>query len=863
MHTGAVYGFVSILLRLIEAEKPDLLAVAFDAKEKTFRHKKFPEYKATRDDMPEELADQLPYIRKVVEAMHIPFLIFPTYEADDIIGTLTESAKEKDIETFIVSGDKDFLQLVGPKVKLYNLKKGNEVELLGDEGSEKKWGVQTKHVIDLLGLMGDASDNVPGIPGIGPKTASKLISEYGSLEEIYANLDNVKPERIRNKLKEHKDQAFLCKDLVTICKKVPLSLSAEELSPGAPDVNRLRKLYEELEFHSLSKNLSEETPKKAPDSNYVLVQTTQELDQLVKTLESAEVFALDSETTGLHPADVRAVGLSFSTQEGSAHYVPLQGIALSPKEVLGRLRPILEDKKKPKGGQNIKFDRTVLANEGIFLQGIVFDSMLESYLLDPSIRQHGIDTLSQKHLGITKTKTEELIGKGKKQISMLDVDQERIKNYACEDADITLRLHKHLFPKLKKLQLAPLYQDVELPLIEVLGDMERVGIALDKESLSKLSRKLTQRLKELTTRIFEEAGEEFNIKSPKQLGPILFEKLKIQDAVGVKRVKKTKTGYSTDQDTLETYAKHPIVASLLEYRNLSKLQSTYVDSLPELIHPKTGRIHTSFNQTITATGRLSSSEPNLQNIPIRTPLGKEIRAAFVPGHKGWKFLSADYSQIELRILAHLSEDPTLIETFQNNEDVHRRTASVVFGVKNENVSSELRGRAKAINFGVIYGMGSRRLSQETGISLEEAKEFIANYFEKYPGIRDFLENTKDQARKNEFVTTILGRRRDVSDINSSNPRMFTNAERIAINTPIQGSAADLIKLAMLRIHKKLHEGFKAKMLLQVHDELLFEAPENELEPLKEMVRYEMEHAMELRVPTLVQIGVGNNWLEAH
>lgn len=865
--TSAVYGFTTTLLRLLEKENPQYLAVVFDSSEKTFRHEEFPEYKATREKMPDDMAEQLPYIQKIVEAMRIPYLMLPTYEADDIIGTLALKATQKGIEVSLVSGDKDFMQLLSPKVHMYNMKKGGLVEVLDESAPEKKWGVLPAQVIDLFALMGDNSDNVPGVPGVGEKTAGKLIQQFGSLESIYKKLNEVKPEKLKEKLKENEEQAELCKRLVTIQTNVPIPVDVTELKTNSFDIPRLRKLYEELDFHSLIAKLgknAEATRTDQKKEKYILVKTEKALKELTQKLQKSSCFALDTETTSLNPLDAKLVGLSFSLSEGEAFFVSLGKNGLSENIVWKYLKKILENPKQEKGGQNIKYDRAVLQSAGIMLKGIVFDTMIESYLLDPETRQHNLDAMALKYFGIEKIRTEELIGKGKDQISMAEVNLDQLSHYACEDADITLRIHNLLAPQLEHKELNSLYRQVEIPLIEVLGDMERLGIKLEIKNLKNLSKEISKRLIELEKSIHKTAGEPFNVNSPKQLGPILFEKLKIQEKVGIKRIKKTKTGYATDQQTLENYAAHPIVASILEYRNLSKLKSTYADSLPELIHPKTKRIHTSFNQTITATGRLSSSDPNLQNIPIRTDLGLEIRKAFVAGEKGWKLISADYSQIELRILAHLAQDKNLIETFKKNEDVHSRTASLIFNVSQNKITPELRGRAKAINFGVIYGMGPQRLSRETGISLEEAKDFINAYFEKYSQIRKFIDSQLSFAKEHEYVTTLLGRRRRLQDINSSNPRLVSNAERIAVNTPIQGSAADLIKVAMIRIYQILKKkNFKAKLLLQVHDELVLEAPEEEVKTVSTIVKKEMENAIQLCVPIAVDVGIGNNWAEAH
>ena len=866
--TSAIFGFSSSLMRLLKKENPEHIAVVFDTAEDTFRHEAYAEYKATREKMPDDMADQLPYVQDVVEAMRIPYLTKPGFEADDIIGTLARAAEKKDIKTYIVSGDKDFLQLVGPKTFLYNMKKANETEILGKEGPVKKWGIPPEHVIDFLALMGDSSDNVPGVPGVGEKTAGKLVQKFGSLEQIYDRIDEVTPPKLKDKLIENRELAELSKELVTIDVNVSLPVTVESLKREPFDVPRLKELFEEFEFQSLLSELPKEEEGKKTKSDtgrkYQLVNTKKKLEALEKKLKKAKAFAVDTETTSLSSIDAKIVGVSFSFKKNEAYYVPVDQKELSRKQVLETLKPILEDESRNKGGQNIKYDRLVFRNEGIELRGVTFDTMLESYLLESGHRNHSLDKLAQKHLGIEKIPTEDLIGKGKNQLSMLDVDTQKVSEYACEDADVTWQLHELFAPSIKKQKLTNLYENTELPLIEVLGDMEQRGIKLEAKKLDSISKGITKRLDKLRKEVYEEAGEEFNIGSPKQLGPILFEKLRIQDAVGMKRVKKTKTGYSTDQETLEKYTRHPIAALILEYRMLSKLQSTYVEALPSLIHPKTKRVHTSFNQTVAATGRLSSSHPNLQNIPIRSDLGLEIRKAFVPGEPGWKLISADYSQVELRILAHLSKDKTLIDTFKKDEDVHRRTAALIFGIEDQNVDKNLRSRAKAINFGVIYGMGPQRLARETGISMNEAKDFIAAYFDKYSSVKEYLESQVEYAQKHGYVRTILGRRRLIPDIDSSNPRLAANAERIATNTPIQGSAADLIKVAMVHIdHELKKKKLKTRMLLQVHDELVFEAPESELKTASEIIESGMKNAIPLDVPIKVDLGVGANWAEAH
>lgn len=863
MVTSSVYGFIMALNRIIENEKPDYLAVVFDHKDKTFRHEEFPEYKATREKMPDDLRAQMPYIKDVVEAMRIPFISISGFEADDVIGTLAYHAVKKKIDAYMVTSDKDFLQLIQPGVYIYNLKpKGGDLEIMGENAPIQKWGIPAKHVADMLALMGDASDNIPGVPGIGEKTASKLVQEYGSLEEIYEKIDTVLPEKVRDKLIAHKDQAFLCKRLATIVTDMNLPVDVDELIPAdKPDGPRLAALYRELEFHSLLKKIDDPIEvKTSSDTNYHMVKTRDELNELVKNL-SKHTFAFDTETDGLHPVDVKMLATSFSYEKDKAYFISFVHSEFSKSEFIEKIKPVMENPALAKGGQNVKFDRHVYKNEGCDVQGVVFDTMIESYLLDPNGRQHGLDDMALKHLNLKKIPFKDVSVKG--ELFMDQVDIQKLSHYACEDADACFQLHSIFDKQIKEQKLELLYQNIELPLINVLGDMEKTGFALDLDLLGELSKKLTIRLSELTKQIIEMAGEEFNIKSPKQMGPILFEKLKVQEAAGITKIKKTKTGYSTDQETLEKYDAHPIIRLILEYRNLSKLQSTYIDSLPTLVHPKTGRVHSSFNQTVAATGRLSSSDPNLQNIPIRTELGREIRKAFI-AQNGNVIVSADYSQIELRFLAHLTKDPTLVRTFEQNEDVHMITAALIFNKPFHEVTPELRSRAKTINFGVIYGMGPQRLARENGISIPEAKKFIESYFQTYAHVKDFFSKQLEFAREHGYVETIMGRRRPLPDINGKNPMMVAIAERMAGNTPLQGSAADLIKIAMINIHNEIKKrNLKTRMLLQVHDELVFEVPPNELKEAMAMIKEKMETAMKLDVPLLVDIRSGQNWNDAH
>lgn len=863
MVTSSVYGFIMALNRIIENEKPEYLAVVFDHPDKTFRHTEFPEYKATREKMPDDLRAQLPYIKSVVEAMRIPFISVSGFEADDVIGTLAHRATKKKIDAYMVTGDKDFLQLLEPGIFIYNIKpKGGDLEIMGEEAPEKKWGVPVKHVTDLLALMGDASDNIPGVPGVGEKTAAKLVQEHGSLEQIYANIDNVKPDKLRQKLIDNKEQAFLCKRLATIVTDMDLPINVDELKPGNPDQQRLANLYRELEFNSLLKKLDNtEEIKTSSSINYKMIRTEKELDALIEKLKS-KPFAFDTETNGLHPVDVQMLAASFSVDAGEAYFISFAHSEVSKSKFIEKIKPILENPAYPKGGHNVKFDRHVYLNEGVDIQGVKFDTMIESYLIDPNGRAHGLDALALKHLSLKKIAFDEVSEKGQLLIDTVDI--EKLSHYACEDADTSLQLHNMFNVVIQKDNLSKVYNDIEIPLIEVLGDMERAGFALDLPLLSSLSKTLDQKITELEKKIIQEAGETFNIKSPKQMGPILFEKLKVHEKAGIQKIKKTKTGYATDQETLEKYEAHPIIPLILEYRNLTKLQSTYIEALPTLVHPKTGRVHSSFNQTVAATGRLSSSDPNLQNIPIRTELGREIRKAFIAQGKDQLLISADYSQIELRFLAHLTKDPTLIKTFEQNEDIHTITAALIFHKPFHEVTPELRSRAKTINFGIIYGMGPQRLARENNISVPEAKNFIEAYFQTYGSVKNFFSQQLEFARENGYVETILGRRRPLPDINSKNPMMVAFAERMAGNTPLQGSAADLIKIAMINIHNKLKKfRMKTRMLLQVHDELVFEAPLEEVSQAMEMIKHEMENAIKLDVPLLVDIRSGKNWNDAH
>lgn len=850
MPTNAVYGFVTMLNKLVKDNKPDMLAVAFDLKGPTFRHEKYEEYKIHRKPMPDDLASQMDYIKKAVQAYNIPIYEIQGYEADDVLATLASKAEARDIDVFIVTGDKDALQLVGPHIKVASTHKEG---LIYDKSKiEEVYGVTPDRIVDLMSLMGDATDNIPGVPGIGEKTAVELIKEFGSLDNLLKNVDKVKGESKKKTLKENEKLAHLSRELAVLDTDVPIKIDFDDLKVKPPDQSSLAELFKELEFKSL---LREFTPKGKLDSKYELVQDAKRFEKLAAELAEVSEFAFDFETTSEDPVRADLVGLSFSWKTGHAYYVPVNKY-FDVDTVVKALKPVFENKKIQKIGQNIKYEYIVLSKYGVRLRGIHFDTMVASYLLNPSKLSHGLDDISIDYLNHKMTTPiEELIGKGKSAITMDRVDVEKVSNYCCEDSDVTFRLKEVLSKELSGKDLDKLFYKVEMPLVEVLADMEINGISIDTGYLGKLSGEMEKKLDKLTKHIYEIAGEEFNINSPKQLSHILFEKLKLPI------IKKTKTGISTDESVLMKLAgKHKLPKALIEYRELSKLKSTYVDSLPELVNPDTGRVHTSFNQTVTATGRLSSSDPNLQNIPIRTEEGRKIRKAFVPA-EGNILLSADYSQIELRVLAHLSGDRHLIKAFRDGLDIHTFTASLVMGIKEKEVTEAMRGMAKTVNFGIIYGMSPYGLSQSLEIEVDKAKEFIDAYFERYPDVKKYLDGLIAEAREKGFVTTILGRRRYIPEINSSDVRVKQFAERTALNTPIQGSAADIIKVAMIAIQEKLEKGFGSKMILQVHDELVFDVIKKEEEDIMKIVRAGMEDVIKLDVPVTAHIETGNNWLE--
>ncbi|MCF7824716.1 MAG: DNA polymerase I [Candidatus Marinimicrobia bacterium] len=870
---SAIYGFMNAMLRLMTRENPEYLAVIMDTKAKTFRHKQYPEYKATREKMPDELAAQLPVIDDLVTKLNIPYVKREGFEADDIIGTLSKLGAEQGFEVKVLSGDKDFAQLVNKHVQIVNPK---DNAVWTEAYVEEKWGVPPEKIIDLLGLMGDASDNVPGVPGVGPKTALKLIQEHGSMLELFEHLNDIKNPKLKLKLEENREKALLSRELVTIKTDMEDMPSWDDIRIESMDIDAARSVFQEFELFNLMKPLDDvralyqagdTSVRQAIARNYTVVRHIPELIELVEKLKTKEMVAFDLETTSLDVLTTEIVGLSFAWEAHSAVYVavkypnPPDGCFTSEDIdiVLRELKPFWESESIKKTGHNLKFDLSVLRSYDIAVKGVGFDSQIAGYLVNPGGRGYGMNDLSVQYLGIDPIHIETLIGKGKDQITMDLVALDVISEYAAEDADIAYQLYEILSRKIEKDKLNSVLEEIDLPLIPVLMDMERDGTFVDAEILNEMSESLGLELIRLEKAIYEEAGEEFNVASPQQVAHILFEKK------GIKPIRKTKTGYSTDVNVLQILAKdHPIPRYMLDYRQIAKLKSTYTDTLPLLIHEQTGRIHTSFNQTIAATGRLSSTNPNFQNIPVRTELGRDIRKAFRPQQSGWKIMAADYSQIELRLMAQYSKDKRLIEAFKNGEDIHTATAAHVFGTNLFGVTDDQRRRAKVVNFGIMYGAGPFRMSNELDISRSEAAQLISDYFKTYPGIRSYIDETLDFARKHKFVQTLFGRKRPIPDIDASNRMSREGAERVATNMPIQGTAADIIKLAMIQVHKRmLEEGFQSKMILQVHDELVFEVHDSEIQQMSDLVRQTMEGSVQLDIPLTVDIGVGDNWLEAH
>ena len=904
--TSAIFGFMNSLLDVIKRERPDHLAVCFDKGGSVSRTELFEDYKANRDETPEAIKIAVPFIQQILKNMHIPVVEMAGYEADDIIGTLAKQAEKEGFQTFMVTPDKDFAQLVSENIFMYRpARMGNGIEIWGIPEVQAKFEIERpEQVIDYLGMMGDAVDNIPGLPGVGDKTAKKFLKEYGSMEGLLANTDKLKG-KMKEKVEANKELGLLSKELAKILLDVPVRFEADAYALSEPDFTAVEVVFDELEFRRMKDNLKktfgleiETTTEKTTTStkatpttggqmdlfaagggsaithennskrnlsttphHYQYINTTLGVSLLIEKLMHQKSVCFDTETTSLNALAADLVGIAFSWEVGTGYYVSIPEDKSIAEKVLEQLRPFFENKQVEKIGHNLKYDLKVLSNYNITVAGPLYDTLIAHYLINPD-RRHGMDILASNYLNYEPQSITELIGKkGKNQSSMRDVPLEQQTEYAVEDADITFQLKQHFDQELAAAENGKLFHDVELPLVEVLTAMEQEGINLNTTFLKNLESELAVDINRLEKDIFAQAGEEFNLASPKQLGPILFEKLKLVD-----KPKKTKTGqYSTAEDVLSYLAKdHKIVADILEWRSINKLQSTYVKALPEEINPKTRRVHTVYNQAVAATGRLSSNQPNLQNIPIRTERGQQVRKAFIPRDENHVLLAADYSQIELRIIAALSQDPAMVEAFQKGEDIHAATAAKVFGVALENVTREQRSNAKTVNFGIVYGVSAFGLSQQTNLNRSEAKELIDAYYLTYPKLKAYMNEQVDFARENGFVETVLGRRRYLKDINSQNAVVRGAAERNAVNAPIQGSAADIIKLAMIKIHRRMKsEDWKSKMLLQVHDELVFDVPKVEVDALTKMVKEEMENAFTLEVPLVVDVGIGENWLEAH
>ena len=918
MDTSAIMGFMNSLFDVIRRERPDHLAVAFDKGGSVERTELFEDYKANRDETPEAIKIAVPYIQDILKAMKIPVVELPGYEADDLIGTLAKQAEKEDYKVFMVTPDKDFGQLVSENIFMYRpARMGNGIEIWGIPEIQKRFGVERpEQVIDYLGMMGDASDNIPGLPGVGDKTAQKFLAQFGSLEGLLANTDQLKG-KMKEKVEQNTELGRLSRKLAEIKIDCDVTFDEKDFEMCPPDAEEVQKIFEELEFRRLKEQFIKlfsgetEAPPQAIDTApakkttptsgagakvagsgqfslfggdpteavetikdvssrntisdikhfYQTIENGMGMDLFLDTLIKQDSVCFDTETSSINPLEAELVGIAFSWASGKGFYVPFPEEKEAAMALAEKFRPFFENDTIEKIGQNLKYDIKVMQNYGIAVKGKLFDTMLAHYLINPDMR-HNMDVLAETYLNYTPVSITELIGKkGKNQLSMRQVPLDKQTEYAVEDADITYQLAQHFRPELAEAKTDKLFKEIEVPLLRVLADMECEGINLDKGFLKELSIALEADIKKLETTIYDLAGEQFNIASPKQLGDILFGKMKLVD-----KPKKTKTGqFSTSEEVLSYLAKdHKIIQNVLEYRGLTKLRSTYVDALPNEVQEHSGRVHTDYMQTVAATGRLSSNNPNLQNIPIRTERGRQVRKAFIPRDDDYVLLAADYSQIELRIIAALSEEDTMIEAFKNGEDIHASTASKVFNVAIEEVSREQRSNAKTVNFGIIYGVSAFGLSNQTDLNRTEAKELIDTYYKTYPKLRNYMSELVDFARENGYVQTVLGRRRYLKDINANNQTVRGAAERNAINAPIQGSAADIIKIAMINIHKKLSEGnYKTKMLLQVHDELVFDAHKSELDAVKNLIKNEMENAYELAVPLDVEIGIGNDWLEAH
>jgi DNA polymerase I len=920
MDTSAIMGFMNSLMDVIKREKPDHLAVAFDKGGSDYRLEMFQEYKANRDETPEAIKIAVPYIQEILKAMQIPIMELPGYEADDLIGTLAKQAEKEGYQVFMVTPDKDFAQLVSENIFMYRpARMGNDIEIWGIPEVQQKFEIERpEQVIDFLAMMGDAVDNIPGLPGVGEKTAKKFLAEYGSIENLLANTHQLKG-KMKENIEANKEKGILSKKLATILLDCPVTFDATDFELSKPDVEKTDAIFQELEFRQMKAQFDKwfgsgkeydeidtngngtsdsgtpmpakkATPKKSnedqfdlfgfheEDSNvshtsgyaslentehfYQIVQGEMGIKLLLQNLEKQTSVCFDTETTGLDALNAELVGLAISYEKGKGFYIPFPENQEEAQHLIEKFRPFFENENIEKIGQNLKYDLKILANYGIQVKGKLFDTMIAHYLINPDMR-HNMDVLSETYLNYSPKSIETLIGKkGKNQLSMRDVPLENIKEYAVEDADITFQLKQHFQPILEKVGTKKLFDEIEIPLVQVLADMEAEGINLDVNFLLNMSVDMQKEIENFEQKIYEIAGEKFNLASPKQLGDILFDKLKIGGA----KQKKTKTGqYATGEEILSYLVnEHEIVRYILEWRQMVKLQSTYIDALPNQVDAKTGRVHTDYMQTVAATGRLSSNNPNLQNIPIRTERGRQIRKAFIARDENHTLLAADYSQIELRIIAALSGEENMIKAFQNGEDIHKSTAAKVFNVALEEVTKEQRSHAKTVNFGIIYGVSAFGLSNQTNLSRSESAALIDAYYKTYPRLKAYIQEQIDFARNNGYVQTVLGRRRYLKDINSANAVVRGGAERNAVNAPIQGSAADIIKIAMINIHKKLvEEKWQSKMLLQVHDELVFDVHNSELEKIKPLIQQEMENAFQLAVPLVVELGEGQNWLEAH
>ncbi len=889
--TSAVFGFINQLLKILEDTKPDYISVAFDSKEKTFRHERYDKYKSSREEMPEDMIPQIGRIKEVIDAFKMPLYILPGYEADDLIGTAVKKAEKLGYESFAITPDKDYVQLVTDNIKIIKPGKStDEILIIDKKAVREKYDFEPEQMIDYLALVGDSSDDIPGVKGIGPKTATPLIKEFGSLEGIYENIEKIEKKAVRKKLEENKENAFLSKELATIVTNVEFEFDIEKAVFEKPDIEKLIKLFADLEFKSFIPKLKkifdeskveiiEESVDFSEDVvqfdkskvKYKLIKDKKEAGDLASKLADTDLFVFDTETDSLNTLDLNLLGASFCIKEGQAYFVatnPSQkSNDLFSNDLSDRLpvidfveifKPVFENKKIKKVCQNGKYDIGVLRTHGINLTNFYFDTMLASYVVDPD-EKHGMDDLSEKYLNYRPIPLLELIGSKKTPEKIFEVDAEELSNYACEDADITFRLFKRFEKEIEKENLKKVAYEIEFPLAPVLEDIERTGILVDKKSLNDLSNELKNSMADYTRNIFKEAGTEFNINSTQQLSHVLFDKLMLQPT------KKTKTGFSTDARSLEALeGQHPIIDFIQSYRQAAKLKSTYADALSNLINPKTGRVHTTFNQTVASTGRLSSNDPNLQNIPIRTDLGKEIRKAFVPRNKDHVIMSADYSQIELRIMASICGDEGMTKAFKNKEDIHRSTAAQVFMVDPEEVTQDMRRKAKEVNFGILYGIGVFGLKNRLGITQQHAKEIIDTYFNTFKRVKEYMDDSVSIAREKGYAETLLGRRRYLRNINSKNRAVRQFEERVAINMPIQGTAADMIKIAMIKIFNALEKKkYRTKMVLQVHDELLFDAHKDEIYEIKPMVLELMKSALPLDVPILVECGIGDNWLDAH